>query len=306
MRILRFSCSARRRPASGGFRLNTFHRSCRHQEGSVAAGFTLIELLVVIAIIALLAAMLLPALAKAKLQGYDTVCKNNLRQQGWALHMYADDNKGFYPPGINQTTRNSEPYLETWKESLLSYDKMAMTNPASHCPIYVQNNGYTGNYHPTIGYAWWGSYAINSIGMVTPNRNNYSLGISGDIVTWGPVNENSVTSPSDTHAIADGRWFRVMPDMNSYYAPTGYNVGVMFLEPWNNSPFTGLVPADGIANELPPAHAQGYNVVNVDGHVALVSRRDLYYPPIAAAQWNNDHKPHEDAWYPTSDWVVKQ
>jgi prepilin-type N-terminal cleavage/methylation domain-containing protein/prepilin-type processing-associated H-X9-DG protein len=67
-------------------------------------GFTLIELLVVIAVIAVLAALLLPALAKAKEQAILVNCKSNERQQLLALTMYAHDNKDFLPDdvGANQ------------------------------------------------------------------------------------------------------------------------------------------------------------------------------------------------------------
>src|SRR6266571_3314454 len=72
------------------------------------AGFSAIELMAVIAILALLAALLLPALAKAREQGRSSVCRNNMRQIGLAMTLYADDNSDYLPwPG--DTDRNWQP-----------------------------------------------------------------------------------------------------------------------------------------------------------------------------------------------------
>ncbi len=71
----------------------------KHKKYPSKSGFTLIELLVVIAIIAILAALLLPALANAKRKGLQTSCASNMRQVFVALQMWVDDNNGYLPPG---------------------------------------------------------------------------------------------------------------------------------------------------------------------------------------------------------------
>src|SRR5439155_23691902 len=63
-------------------------------------GFTLVELLVVIGIIAVLIAMLLPALNRVRQQAASTQCQSNLRASGQILFMYANENHGFLPPCV--------------------------------------------------------------------------------------------------------------------------------------------------------------------------------------------------------------
>ena len=103
----------------------------------VRAGFTLIELLVVIAIIALLAAMLLPALAKAKESARAAQCLNNFRQIGFAVRLYADENDDTFPRSQHSAFANNQLPWERAVAPQLGSSTTAWTNLLAgtcHCP----------------------------------------------------------------------------------------------------------------------------------------------------------------------------
>lgn len=237
-------------------------RDSQNHKKNLSACFTLIELLVVIAIIAVLVAILLPSLSKARDQAKIVTCLSNLRQVGYGFSSYLNDYSETYPPYM------TPPYAYYYPDTRW-YQRMAnrkhLERIVVFCPLDPMTRGDIYNDAVANNFTYGEiSYGLN-MGL------NYDYGKPGVPESYARLGQ--IADPCNTVMVAEARTNTGDRRYYVYPAPK----------------FT----KDSSYGMVWPLHGPICNVLWVDGHVSSARGLDpqnpysLYdYPAVLRSYWN--------------------
>jgi prepilin-type N-terminal cleavage/methylation domain-containing protein/prepilin-type processing-associated H-X9-DG protein len=245
--------------------------------------FTLIELLVVVAIIALLIAILLPSLGRARKRANTSKCAANARSMGMSMNLYVADWQKFLPM-TGATTDSWTQVLGGGKNGYGASAKLRLcpeameprTNDVAQVPWFGTahfawgNSAETGP-DPLTGKPLTASYGLNGhLYNASPLGQITALGGSAAQCYSVPVNRRE----SDIPVFVDATWRHLFPKPTDSPAP---NQNIDDPGPHN---FSGTLP---ISYAMIDRHDKAVNVSFLDGHAQTLKLKELYYLP-----WSRD------------------
>jgi len=245
--------------------------SSSRRQGRPPLAFTLIELLVVIAIIAILAALLLPALARAKAKATTIKCASNMKNWAYAVHMYEGDNSDSIPYfALQFNTLTTEPYIFEILAPYVAKQSTAYVNSTVQKSELRQCAGGSFSAPPAWGGSWnptnWNCWIGANFGTFKPKLNGmfyYQIDSSG---SHQALKSTRIKKQHDALAFMDTDGFYVYSPMLRPFTFDSDGDGAGDSDP-NYAPYS---------HGRPTVHNNAANVALLDGHVERVAFKKLW------------------------------